>query len=111
MLHCTEANSTEFNETTPNPVVIFMPEISTTHKGGTMRLGLRPTVFAPGTENWSKLRKIYAGRDKIWERHRHRWEVNPTYVKKFEDSGLLFAGKDEKGERMQALELKGQFDF
>jgi len=90
---------------TPHPVIIYMPEVSRTHMGGTMRLGLRPTVFQPGTE-WSTTRKLYGGRDKIWERHRHRYEVNPEYVERFEKSGLLFVGRDEKGERMQALELK-----
>jgi CTP synthase (UTP-ammonia lyase) len=86
-----------------------MPEISKTHMGGTMRLGLRPTIFEPGTESWSRTRKLYAGAGIIWERHRHRYEVNPEYVKQLNDSGLVFAGKDEKGERMQLLELTGTF--
>lgn len=84
-----------------------MPEISRTHMGGTMRLGLRPTVFQEGTE-WSKTRKLYAGADKIWERHRHRYEVNPVKVEELQQSGLNFIGKDEKGERMQVLELAGK---
>ena len=72
-----------------------------------MRLGLRPTVFEPNTEPWTKSRKLYGGAGKIWERHRHRYEVNPKYVEKLHSSGLLFVGKDEKGERMQILELPG----
>ncbi len=88
-----------------------MPEISRTHMGGTMRLGLRPTVFEPGTEKWSKVRKMYGGVGKIWERHRHRYEVNPEYVEKLQQSGLPFTGKDEKGERMQIFELKGMSTF
>lgn len=84
-----------------------MPEISKTHMGGTMRLGLRPTVFEPGTESWSKARKLYGGAGTIWERHRHRYEVNPEYVERLHASGLLFVGKDEKGERMQLMELRG----
>ena len=76
--------------------------------GGTMRLGLRPTVFEPEAESWSKARKLYGGAPKIWERHRHRYEVNPEYVEKLVASGLAFVGKDEKGERMQVLELKGK---
>ncbi|KZV79962.1 GATase-domain-containing protein, partial [Exidia glandulosa HHB12029] len=99
------ANSTELDEATPHPAIVFMPEISTTHMGGTMRLGLRPTVFTPGTETWSKVRRLYGGAPKIWERHRHRWEVNPEMVEKLEASGLKFVGKDEKGERMQVFEL------
>lgn len=74
-----------------------------------MRLGLRPTVFEPEIESWSKARKLYGGKDKIWERHRHRYEVNPEYVEKLVASGLNFVGKDEKGERMQVLELKSVY--
>jgi CTP synthase len=72
-----------------------------------MRLGLRPTVFESGTETWSKVRKAYGGAVKVWERHRHRYEVNPEYVVKLNESGLCFIGRDEKGERMQFLELRG----
>lgn len=103
-----EATSAEFNPDTAHPVIIFMPEISRTHMGGTMRLGLRPTLFEPGSEKWSKVRKLYGGVGKIWERHRHRYEVNPEYVEKLQQKGLYFTGKDEKGERMQVLELQGK---
>lgn len=72
-----------------------------------MRLGLRPTVFDAESEKWSKIRKMYGGSGKIWERHRHRYEVNPTYIEQLTNSGMSFVGKDEKGERMQILELKG----
>ncbi|KAJ2932217.1 hypothetical protein H1R20_g4874, partial [Candolleomyces eurysporus] len=106
VLNIPDATSGEFDHTTAHPVVIFMPEISKTHMGGTMRLGLRPTVFEPGTDTWSKARKLYGGAPKIWERHRHRYEVNPAYVKQLVESGCVFAGKDEKGERMQVLEVK-----
>ncbi|KDQ60060.1 hypothetical protein JAAARDRAFT_594888 [Jaapia argillacea MUCL 33604] len=102
----TKGQSAEFVENTEEPVIVFMPEISKTHMGGTMRLGLRPTVFEPGTETWSKARKLYGGAGKIWERHRHRYEVNPEYVEALNKSGCTFVGKDEKGERMQILELK-----
>ncbi|KAI0340374.1 CTP synthase [Trametopsis cervina] len=102
----TGATSTEFAEDTKHPVIIFMPEISRTHMGGTMRLGLRPTVFEPKSEDWSKIRKLYGGAEKVWERHRHRYEVNPDYIEKLTASGLNFVGRDEKGERMQILELE-----
>lgn len=72
-----------------------------------MRLGLRPTVFDSDTESWSKVRRLYGGVDKIWERHRHRYEVNPDFIKPLTESGLRFVGKDERGERMQILELPG----
>jgi CTP synthase len=83
-----------------------MPEISKTHLGGTMRLGLRPTLFGPGTE-WSRVRQLYGNAETIWERHRHRYEVNPAWVKRIEASGLVFTGRDERGERMQVAELRG----
>ena len=86
-----------------------MPEISKTHMGGTMRLGLRPTVFEAGTEK-SLARKLYAGAPTIWERHRHRYEVNPALVNELSVEGFNFIGKDEKGERMQILELESEFD-
>ena len=107
MFQSIDANSTELAEDTPDPVVIYMPEVSRTHLGGTMRLGLRPTVFEPDTGSWSQLRKLYAGHDTIWERHRHRYEVNPEYVQRLEESGLRFVGKDEQNMRMQAIELNG----
>ncbi|OCH93927.1 CTP synthase [Obba rivulosa] len=99
------ATSGEFDKDAEHPIIIFMPEISKTHMGGTMRLGLRPTVFQPASEQWSKVRKLYGGAGKIWERHRHRYEVNPAYIERLEQSGLDFAGRDEKGERMQVLEM------
>ena len=77
--HCCDsegANSAEFDSNTEHPVVIFMPEISKTHMGGTMRLGLRPTVFDADSDasgaRPSAVRKLYGGAPKIWERHRHR---------------------------------------
>ncbi|KZT70445.1 CTP synthase [Daedalea quercina L-15889] len=100
------AMSGEFDPEAKHPIIIFMPEISRTHMGGTMRLGLRPTVFQEGSEKWSKVRRLYGGAGKIWERHRHRYEVNPTYIERLTESGMTFAGRDEKGERMQVLELK-----
>jgi CTP synthase len=103
-----DATSTEFIGNATHPVIIFMPEISKTHMGGTMRLGLRPTVFENDAESWSRTRRLYGGAPIIWERHRHRYEVNPEYVDKLDASGLVFVGKDEKRERMQILELRGQ---
>jgi CTP synthase (UTP-ammonia lyase) len=81
-----------------------MPEVSRTHMGGTMRLGLRPTLFQQDSD-WSRVRKLYGGASTVWERHRHRYEVNPTYVERLHTSGMAFIGRDEKGERMQIMEL------
>lgn len=70
------AISEEVNATAEDQVIIFMPEGSKEHFGGTMRLGKKPTTFQPGSE-WSKLRQLYGGQTVIEERHRHRYEVNP----------------------------------
>ena len=96
------ANSTEFDSECEDPVVIFMPEISKTHMGGTMRLGLRPTKFV---EAKSIVRELYGGKDIIQERHRHRYEVNTDYVGRLKAKGFRFVGHDEKGERMEIAEL------
>jgi CTP synthase len=81
-----------------------MPEISKTHMGGTMRLGLRPTVFQEGSEN-SRVYKLYGNKASIDERHRHRYEVNPELAPQIEEKGLKFVGKDETGQRMEIVEL------
>ncbi|KAI9782336.1 MAG: CTP synthase ura7 [Geoglossum umbratile] len=99
------ASSSEFAEHCPDPVVIFMPEIDKSKLGGTMRLGLRPTLFQAGSE-WSKLRRLYGEKEEILERHRHRYEVNPQYIDRLAEGGLEFIGKDDKGERMEILELR-----
>ncbi|KAF9939453.1 CTP synthase ura7 [Mortierella antarctica] len=99
-----EANSIELDENTTTPVVVYMPEISKTHLGGTMRLGLRPTEFQAGTES-SAIRKLYGGKSTVLERHRHRYEVNPELIDQFEAKGLQFVGKDETGQRMEIVEL------
>ncbi|KAI9478601.1 MAG: CTP synthase [Benjaminiella poitrasii] len=98
------AQSAEVNPETETPVVVYMPEISKTHLGGTMRLGLRPTLFQPNTED-SVVRKLYGGKVSVDERHRHRYEVNPIHIETFEKNGLKFIGRDEKGERMEIVEL------
>nr|CAG8515774.1 7089_t:CDS:10 [Entrophospora candida] len=109
----TDSDSEEFNPKATNQVIINMPEISTTCLGGTMRLGLRPTVFQPKSELWSKMRKLYEIMNMteidtgiVQERHRHRYEVNPKYVKNFESWGLKFVGRDETGQRMEIMEYQ-----
>ncbi|KAF8865091.1 CTP synthase [Acephala macrosclerotiorum] len=108
------ASSVEINPNTPHPVVIFMPEIDRKTLGGTMRLGMRPTHFQPGSE-WSKLHALYQKSSPstplseeliVKERHRHRYEVNPIYISLLTSHGLSFIGKDDKGERMEILELQ-----
>ena len=96
------ANSTEFDEGTPHPAVIFMPEGSRTHMGGTMRLGSRQTNLQ--TQDCAAFR-LYHGEMEIHERHRHRYEVNPDMVTELEAAGMRFVGKDTEGERMEIIEL------
>ncbi|XVE73396.1 hypothetical protein DITRI_Ditri11bG0114800 [Diplodiscus trichospermus] len=98
------ANSAEFDEQTPNPVVIFMPEGSRTHMGSTMRLGSRRTLFQTPDCVTSKL---YFNTQYVDERHRHRYEVNPDVIGVLEEAGLKFVGKDETGKRMEVMELPG----
>lgn len=88
-----------------NHVIISMPDVDQVHLGETMRLGSKATVFQPGSE-WSKLRKLYGSKTSILERHRHRFEVSPEYIEKLTAGGLEFIGKDDKGERMEVIELK-----
>ncbi|KAI8524828.1 hypothetical protein RHMOL_Rhmol13G0180200 [Rhododendron molle] len=97
-----DANSTEFDPNTQSPCVIFMPEGSKTHMGGTMRLGSRRTYFHVTD---CKAAKLYGNKSFIDERHRHRYEVNPDMVVQLEDAGLAFVGKDDSGRRMQIIEL------
>ena len=105
--HCgmPAANSEEFNANTPEPVVVYMPDLDRQNMGGTMRLGRHKTFFQSGSE-WSKLRKLYGGADIIEERHRHRYEVNPKMVELLREKGMEFIGKDETGQRMEIFELK-----
>ncbi|KAJ9639391.1 CTP synthase ura7 [Coniosporium tulheliwenetii] len=100
-----QATSAEFHAGAADPVIISMPELNKETMGATMRLGLRPTLFQPGSE-WSRLRQLYAEKSEVLERHRHRYEVNPDYIKRLEAGGLIFIGKDDKAERMEIIEFK-----
>uniref|UniRef100_A0A804K2Q6 CTP synthase n=1 Tax=Musa acuminata subsp. malaccensis TaxID=214687 RepID=A0A804K2Q6_MUSAM len=102
VLNLPDANSTEFNPDTTTPCVIFMPEGSKTHMGGTMRLGSRRTYFKVPS---CKAAKLHGNASFVDERHRHRYEVNPEMVPEFEKAGLAFVGQDETGKRMEIIEL------
>ncbi|KAH8801359.1 putative CTP synthase [Xylogone sp. PMI_703] len=99
-----DAGSEELHPNTKNHVIIYMPEVDKTKLGGIMRLDKHPCIFQEGTE-WSKLRALYGSAPQILERHRHRYEVNPTMVDQLEKAGLAFVGKDAKGERMEIIEI------
>tara|TARA_B110000444_G_scaffold35323_1_gene30750 strand:- start:5668 stop:7308 length:1641 start_codon:yes stop_codon:yes gene_type:complete len=103
VLNLTGANSTEFEENPSYPAVVFMPEISKTHLGGTMRLGSRPTLWQVDD---CKIKSLYGAGKSVDERHRHRYEVNPDIIEDIEAAGLVFVGKDETGQRCEIFELK-----
>jgi len=81
-----------------------MPEHNQGQMGGTMRLGVRKTLF---NSQDSILRKLYGNVDHVDERHRHRYEVNPKYVADLKSVGMEFTGQSEDGNRMEIMELKG----
>jgi len=87
------ANSTEFDPYTPHPVIdLMLEQQGVEDMGGTMRLGNWPMKVTPGTKLW----KLYAGRlnaeGVAFERHRHRYEVNPSYVERLQAAGLTVSG-------------------
>jgi len=97
-----DANSTEFNEKTANPVIDLMEGQKGKDKGGTMRLGAKPCVIRSGTLS----ERIY-GRREISERHRHRYEFNNNFRQTFEKAGLLLSGLSPDGSLVEMVELPG----
>jgi len=98
-----DANSSEFDPKTPDPVVDLLPEQrSVKGMGATMRLGAHEIHLDPG----SMASKLY-GSATIHERHRHRYEINPEYIPKLEAAGLTYVGRSDNGRRMEVLELRG----
>ncbi len=99
-----EAHTTEVNKKTKYPVIDLMPEqIKNLNKkiyGATMRLGAYEAVLAKNSLANSLYRK-----EKIIERHRHRFEVNSEYIASLENSGLLFSGRSPDGCLMEIVEL------
>jgi len=101
------ANSTEIDPATRHPVIDLMPEqIGVESKGATMRLGAHEVRIHPGT----CAERLY-GRRRVWERHRHRYEVNPDHLPKLEEGGLVFSGRSLDGRRMEILELPSHYFF
>jgi CTP synthase len=98
-----EAHSTEFDPTTLHPVIDLMEEQeSVEEKGGTMRLGLYAARLAEG----SLARRLY-GQELIYERHRHRYEVNNRYRADLEAAGLALSGISPDGRLVEMIELPG----
>ncbi len=106
------ANSIEFDENTPHPMIYLIDNFLDqsgdtqlrTHKspmGGTLRLGEYPC----DTKEGSLLREAYHGEKTIYERHRHRYEANPTYREALEKAGMIVTG--ESNGLIETVEIKG----
>lgn len=98
------ANTAEVDPKSPHLVIDVMPEqkakIARKEYGGTMRLGEYPAVLKKGTI----AEKAYDTRE-IIERHRHRYEVNPEYIARLEEAGMVFSGTSPDGVLMEIMEL------
>lgn len=96
-----QVNSTEFDRSTPYPVIDLMPDQQhITDMGGTMRLGLYPCILQPGT-----IAAQAYGTDRIDERHRHRFEFNNVYREQYEQAGMRFSGLSPDGKLVEIVEL------
>lgn len=104
------AHSREVDKNTSYPVIDFIPDqvniIQESRYGATMRLGAYPAVLKKGTI----VQKLY-GKNKIYERHRHRYEVNPEYIELLEKHGLVFSGRSPDGVLMEFMEIPGHSYF
>jgi len=97
-----DADSTEFNEETPFPIIFKLRDlVDVDELGGTMRLGNYPCLLA---EN-SLVREVYLGSTEIGERHRHRYEFNPEYKDVLEREGMVFSGVSPDGKFVEMIEL------
>ncbi|MFN2617201.1 MAG: CTP synthase, partial [Thermoleophilaceae bacterium] len=95
------ANSTEFDPETPHPVIDLLPEQKEVRDmGGTMRLGADPVKLHEGT----RARELY-GEAVIYERHRHRYEVNNHLRKRLEHAGLVCSGTSPDDRLVEIVEL------
>lgn len=96
------SNSTEFDKKTPHNVIDLMEEQkSIRDKGGTMRLGLYPCKIKPNTIAYQSYNS-----DMIYERHRHRYEVNNAYRELFEKNGMVMSGLSPDGKLVEMIEIK-----
>ncbi len=97
-----DANSTEFDPNTTNPVIHLMEtQKSVKRMGGTMRLGSYPCKLRTGT----KAHKAY-GKLEIAERHRHRYEFNNSYRLELEEAGMIISGLSPDGDLVEMIELE-----
>jgi len=106
-----KANSSEFDKSTPDPVIALITEWTTadgsiekrsdsSDLGGTMRLGGQECRLQTGT----RVRELY-GKDIIMERHRHRYEFNNNYLERLQKAGLVISGKSMDDSLVEVVEL------
>ncbi|MBN1900520.1 CTP synthase [Candidatus Sumerlaeota bacterium] len=97
------ANSLEFNQETPHPVISLMEhQQDIVNLGGTMRLGAYPCKLKKGSCSY----EAYGGADIVSERHRHRFEVNNAYRGVLEEKGLCVAGEYEEASLVEIIEIQ-----
>ena len=97
------AHSSEFDARTPYPVIDLMEtQRDVTEKGGTMRLGTYVAQLVPG----SQVAKAY-GTEVVSERHRHRYEFNPKFRSRFEETDFVCSGTSPDGRLVEFIELRG----
>ena len=98
-----DANSSEFSKNSKNPVIDILPNqnLEKDDIGASMRLGTYPCKVIPDT----RAQEIY-GNEIVYERHRHRYEVNNKYRKDLEASGLVFSGVSPDDDLIEMIELK-----
>ncbi len=103
LLALAEANSTEFFPETPDPVICIMEEQKAVkRKGGSMRLGSYPCAMVPGTKAYAAYQQPV-----VWERHRHRYEVNNDYRGRLAAKGVVFSGIYQERDLVEITELNG----
>ena len=101
VLNSDKANSTEFDASTPYPVIGLLPEQrAIKDKGGTMRLGVYPCHLVSG----SRAAMAY-GQSLVYERHRHRYEFNNEYRAILEEAGMVYSGLSPDGRLVEICEL------
>lgn len=97
-----DANSTEFNKTTPHPVICLQEEQrGVEDMGATMRLGSCESILFAGT----RAAELYGGADRIHERHRHRYEFNSDYQDKLQEGGLVISSVSAKEGLVEIIEI------
>ena len=107
MCNLPDAHTSEIDSSTTSPVIDILPEQKNVDNlGGTMRLGAYPAILKEGT----RVRELY-GRSEVFERHRHRYEVNPEYHQLLTQNGMVLSGTSPDSRLVEFIELPGHKFF